>query len=158
MTLEDALNKIPKYWPLPAKGQIWKAGDKFRDVCCDDGSPWLLEEYLADAWDSWIGLPAEHISFDTESYLLQFIYRPIPQEVRESEAWYMLWNTLIEDKRAARYYSDYVCDVAAPLAAPGEQGGLTRKEVKALGGEITVLNMLSQRPGALMRWVMENTL
>ncbi len=157
MALSDMLKKVPEYWPFPAKGQVWKKGDKFRDICCDDSAPLLLEEYLADAWDSWIGLPAEHISFDDESYLLQFIYRPIPQEIREAEAWYALWWSILGDKRAARYYSDYACDVASPFTEAGEQTGITAKEAKLLGGEIKVLSMLSTPPGALMRWVVENT-
>jgi hypothetical protein len=123
----------------------WKEGD----MACGAKAAFLIAgepQYVAD-W-------GEPLKADNHliGQVLQCDYigqRIVPQSVREAEARWILASSInycIDAKEGAwadraAWVFDFSC--------------LSREEVEILGGEQAVIQMLTEGPGALWRWVME---
>jgi hypothetical protein len=105
--------------------------------------------------------------------------RPIPENVRRSEAWWALYNKLTTVAPVPRFdqahsqfivtlYADHsgddnpsvVLDVEEESQFNGLRGfngsAAAYSAIRALGGEAEIIKNLQEGPGAYMRWILEN--
>lgn len=155
-TLAEALSVVPTHWLLiPGVDVPRKGGDEIR---VESRREWL---------------PVEDMLWDFERAYEHGVIarRSIPQDVRESAAWWLLYNTLAEvdpipkfDQLMARFiitmYGDDdnhldiepEAEVSGMRSFNGESKAFAA--IKALGGEQRIIKELSAGPDPLGRWVL----
>lgn len=149
-TMAEALSLVPEYWPLVPGVDKWDSQDE-----------WYFEKV---GWETigtnWDGKPVDCIG-----------RRHVPQSVREAEARWILYNSLADGKPQEFYYAlllvpdiedDESLSIAIGEISYGSSAPTFSTKEKAkcafkiLGGESAVIQMLTEGPGALFRWVEEN--
>jgi len=149
-TMTEALSLVPEYWPLVPGVDKWREGDQF----FSSGIRWA-----AVSVPHWIGQDVG-----------ENCRRPIPQSVRDAEARWVLYQALADGAPQEYGYCflllpDIEDDGSLSIAIGEVQYGgssrtfsLKEKAKKAydrLGGEQAVIQILTEGPGALWRWVAE---
>lgn len=83
-TLEEALSMVPTHWPLSSRRDKWQKGDQYfaHNLPFDDSD------------DNWVDVGPYHIESIEVVMPDELGRRPIPQDVRESAAWWLLYNSL----------------------------------------------------------------
>lgn len=162
-TMTEALSLVPEYWPLVPGVDKWRDGDEY--FTRNDASGWRKFEH--NSWQM-LGEIGGTISHPVAR-------RAIPQSVREAEARWILYSALAAvaplaewDKLPAQFIlTVYGCtdegDVHLDIESEPQFNGLRSfdgqeaayKAIKVLGGEQAVIQMLTEGPGALWRWVAE---
>lgn len=158
-TMEEALSLVPEYWPLV------------------EGQKVLFETDEIFWGDTWLPVRLDS-SFDRSiaNYVNDRPWRrKIPQSVREAEARWILYSALAAvaplaewDKLPAQFILTVYGradegDVHLDIESEPQFNGLRSfdgqeaayKAIKVLGGEQAVIQMLTEGPGALWRWVAE---
>jgi len=158
-TLEEALSMVPTHWPLTTEDYI-QPGD-------------IVYNHHKKRWEEvtkttyWFAEEANHKIRCKDS----IARRPIPQDVRESAAWWLLYNTLAEvdpipkfGQLMARFiitmYGDddnYLdiepdAEVSGMRSFNGESKAFAA--IKALGGDQRIMKELSSGPDPLGRWIL----
>lgn len=151
-TLAEALSMVPTHWPLTPGVDVWQDGDEFFDI-------------VDLQWDTIA--PPQY----TQKVNGIAARRPIPQDVRESAAWWLLYNTLATvdpiprfDQLLARFiittYGDDIIELnVEPEAEFSGMRGFDGESkvyasIKALGGEQRIIKELSAGPDPLGRWIL----
>lgn len=153
-TLEESLSMVPTHWPLMPGMDLYKANDEFR------------------AYDSvWRKIPPIRVGAAIESgdFYYGDIRRLIPQDVRESAAWWLLYNTLAEVVPASRelgvtFYIAVDALGREKLIVTREHADLNTRRFTdrlaandatlILGGEQRIIKELSAGPDPLGRWIL----
>lgn len=160
-TLEEALLMVPTHWLLTPGVDVWQDGDE--EVFCSDYGPY---------WSDFLGGVGFEIPERKDALTQPIIARrPIPRDVRESAAWWLLYNTLAEvdpipkfDQLMARFiitmYGDDdnhldiepEAEVSGMRSFNGESKAFAA--IKALGGEQRIIKELSAGHDPLGRWIL----
>lgn len=153
-TLEEALTLVPTHWPLQC-GEPLQTGDETLEFTNADYGEWESDVY-----------PHGHgVGGFTHAR------RPIPQDVRESAAWWLLYNTLAtvspESDGVTLQVSDDPREKWMPLSlwkhyATKTSTGMRKFEnnveadkcIVALGGEHRIIKELSIGTDPLGRWIL----
>lgn len=156
-TMAEALPLVPEYWPLVPGVDKWREGDE---------APYVSLKRWGAVPSNWHGEPVNDIEIGR---------RHIPQSVREAEARWILYSALAAvaplaewDKLPAQFILTVYGradegDVHLDIESEPQFNGLRSfdgqeaayKAIKVLGGEQAVIQMLTEGPGALWRWVAE---
>lgn len=155
--LTEALALVPTHWPLTPGMDVWQDGDRIAEV----GNIGQGREIF---WD--LVRPEEFGKLVPECDAR----RPIPQDVRESAAWWLLYNTLATinlpsfDQLYAQFIitkygnDDLQLDVEPDSAINGMRSFNGESKafaaIKALGGEQRIIKELSAGPDPLGRWIL----
>lgn len=160
-TLEEALAMVPTHWMLSSRRDKWQKGDQYfaHNLPFDDSD------------DNWVDVGPYHIESIEVVMPDELGRRPIPQDVRESAAWWLLYNTLATvdpiprfDQLLARFiittYGDDIIELnVEPEAEFSGMRGFDGESkvyasIKALGGEQRIIKELSAGPDSLGRWIL----
>lgn len=137
-TMAEALSLVPEYWPLVPCVDKWQEGDT-EYIDSEEG-------YLTIDWNC----HGDLVDHDGGR-------RPIPQSVREAEARWILYyreRVLFHESPNQDIFSTRTQDNGV-LVVTEKMFGVYPKTIEALGGKPWVLQMLTEGPGALWRWVAE---
>lgn len=131
LTLSDCLDLVPKYWPLEPGKDRWIEGDE--EAIGDDSGQvdWVTARCVIGDWV-------------LNPYVAR---RPIPEAVREAEAWWAFVR-IVDDDFTAVSYGERQWGLDCYL--------MSEEQIEALGGVVKIGEMCECGPGALMRWVLEN--
>ena len=159
-TLEDALALVPEYWYLTPVMDKWREGD---EVLIE--WPWIERRDKSGKWQK-----ANNLAFG--DIVDRLGRRPIPRSIRESEARWILYNSLATVGRSVKHewrfllqadnwtngvhlqrYQHSMDNMADPAFSSYEE---MEDAISALGGETAVIQMLTCGPGALWKWAQEN--
>lgn len=158
-TLEEALLMVPTHWLLTPGVDVWQDGDEVLD-CDYDKNGLAIPLFVRGSLALGTYLRPDDIG-----------RRPIPQDVRESAAWWLLYNTLATvdpiprfEQLLARFiittYGDDIIELnVEPEAEFSGMRGFDGESkvyasIKALGGEKRVIKELSAGPDPLGRWIL----
>lgn len=142
-TIAEALSLVPEFWPLVPGVDKWREGDEY--FSRHEG--WLFVHHMSYKILCEIGAIVRH----------EAARRPIPQSVREVEAFWILFKEL----RFEYYPSSQVKVFSARSQDNGVlictdcAWGLFPTDITKLGGVEKINQTLIEGHGALWRWVAE---
>lgn len=160
-TMTEALSLVPEYWPLVPGVDKWKEGDEYLYSWHEEGDNWYDVRY------EWKKYEPEDLHLSGPfSVTSNYARRPIPQSIREAEARWILYMALTEPSLGGTGYVFNFCgeegrewfDIIFTDAMGGrmfKDKDAAREAVALLGSHTEIIQMLTEGPGALWRWVAE---
>lgn len=137
-TLEEALSMVPTHWPLTPKQEKLQIGDEITK-----GS-----ERITLTPENGI----DHIGY--VNWREELAMRPIPQDVRESAAWWLRLTVELEHKCIPMYRVLSIFDEAKADTEWCEDSLSYCFPVISYGGIAKVIKELSAGPDPLGRWIL----
>lgn len=150
-TLEESLSMVPTHWPLSSRRDKWQKGDQYfaHNLPVDDSD------------DNWVDVGPYHIESIEVVMPDELGRRAIPQDVRESAAWWLLYNTLttVGPQRVGFCYGVTIggnlsVSYSGADIKSFESENLAHQYIESLGGEQRIIKELSSGPDPLGRWIL----
>jgi len=176
-TMTEALSLVPEYWPLVPGVDKWREGDQ---PCIVERTHLIAGEWQYHSeWGRPLGAKNHLIGQELQPEYIG--RRPIPQSVREAEARWILYNSMAKVEPllhldrwefSLNYENRLILTFNESLTTPdASKPWTTQRELHSLkgfaseaagwafrglvGGEEVVIQMLTEGPGSLWRWVAE---